>query len=152
MDLEIQRVARELYKAFSGLNEEFERPQDQVNCVCKADTLKHNCLQTDRYEVFSYDTSSDRILTKSNSKPNSWKVAKHWEVLWSVHLVYLKYWVSSEIFLNSRSPYQVVIDTLSAHTDSNRQELIHPYKTLWVNSDWYQSQVWKRPEQRAEEW
>ena len=30
MDLEIQRVARELYKAFSGLNEEFERPQDQV--------------------------------------------------------------------------------------------------------------------------
>ena len=25
---------------------------------------------------------------------------------------------------------QVVIDTLSAHTDSNRQELIHPYKTL----------------------
>jgi len=54
MDLEIQRVARELYKAFSGLNEEFERPQDQV-----------------------------------------------------------------------------VIDTLSAHTDSNRQELIHPYKTLY---------------------
>ena len=31
MDLEIQRVARELYKAFSGLNEEFERPQDQVD-------------------------------------------------------------------------------------------------------------------------
>jgi len=54
MDLEIQRVARELYKAFSGLNEEFERPQDQV-----------------------------------------------------------------------------VIDTLSAHTDNNRQELIHPYKTLY---------------------
>ena len=26
--------------------------------------------------------------------------------------------------------HQVVIDTLSAHTDSNRQELIHPYKTL----------------------
>ena len=33
MDLEIQRVARELYKAFSGLNEEFERPQDQVGPI-----------------------------------------------------------------------------------------------------------------------
>ena len=29
MDLEIQRVAREMYKAFSGLNEEFE---DVRNC------------------------------------------------------------------------------------------------------------------------
>ena len=130
MDLEIQRVARELYKAFSGLNEEFERPQDQVKCVCKPDTLEHNCLQTDPYAVFDYDTSSDRILTKSNSKPNAWEVAKQRDVLCSVLVVYLKYWVSSEILPNNSSPYQVVIDTLSAHTDSNRQELIHPYKTL----------------------
>ena len=35
--------------------------------------------------------------------------------------------------------HQVVIDTLSAHTDSNRQELIHPYKTLWANSNSFQS-------------
>ena len=70
MDLEIQRVARELYKAFSGLNEEFERPQDQVN--------------------------------------RAW---------WTCPNDYCKL-------------HQVVIDTLSAHTDNNRQELIHPYKTL----------------------
>jgi len=54
MDLEIQRVARELYKAFSGMNEEFKEPKDQV-----------------------------------------------------------------------------VIDELSSHTDSGRQELIHPYKTIY---------------------
>jgi len=30
MDLEIQRVARELYKAFSGLNEEFKEVRDDV--------------------------------------------------------------------------------------------------------------------------
>ena len=70
MDLEIQRVARELYKAFSGLNEEFERPQDQVN--------------------------------------RAW-------------------WTCSN---DNCKLHQVVIDTLSAHTDNNRQELIHPYKTL----------------------
>lgn len=51
MDLEIQRVSRELYKAFNGLNEGFKEPKDQV-----------------------------------------------------------------------------VIDELSTHTDTNRQELIHPYK------------------------
>merc|ERR1719397_886339 len=54
MDLEIQRVARELYKAFSGMNEEFKEPKDQI-----------------------------------------------------------------------------VIDELSSHTDSGRQELIHPYKTIY---------------------
>ena len=30
MDLEIQRVARELYKAFNGLNEGFKEAKDQV--------------------------------------------------------------------------------------------------------------------------
>merc|ERR550519_566798 len=54
MDLEIQRVARELYKAFSGMNEEFKEPKDQI-----------------------------------------------------------------------------VIDELSTHTDTTRQELIHPYKTIY---------------------
>merc|ERR1712142_99800 len=54
MDLEIARVARELYKAFSGMNEEFKEPKDQI-----------------------------------------------------------------------------VIDELSSHTDVTRQELIHPYKTIY---------------------
>ncbi|XP_023328245.1 uncharacterized protein LOC111701280 isoform X2 [Eurytemora carolleeae] len=54
MDLEIQRVARELYKALSGLNEEFENAKDQI-----------------------------------------------------------------------------VIDDLTTHTDTGRQEMIHPYKTLY---------------------
>ena len=54
MDREIQRVARELYKAFSGLNEEFSCPEEQI-----------------------------------------------------------------------------VMDTLSTHTDTARRELIHPYKTLY---------------------
>jgi len=31
MDLEIQRVARELYKALSGLNEEFENVRFYLN-------------------------------------------------------------------------------------------------------------------------
>lgn len=54
MDLEIQRVARELYKAFSGQNTEFKEAKDQI-----------------------------------------------------------------------------VIDELTTHTDTGRQELIHPYKTLY---------------------
>jgi len=54
MDLEIQRVARELYKALNGMNEEFEEAKDQV-----------------------------------------------------------------------------VIDDLTTHTDAGRQEMIHPYKTLY---------------------
>ena len=53
MDLEIQRVARELYKAFSGMNEGFKEAKDQI-----------------------------------------------------------------------------VIDELSSHTDSTRQQLIHPYKVV----------------------
>ena len=66
MDLEIQRVARELYKAFSGMNEEFK----EVN-----------------YE-------QNRIVELVNLQPKD----------------------------------QIVIDELSSHTDSGRQELIHPYK------------------------
>ena len=31
MDLEIQRVARELYKAFSGMNEEFKEVNYELN-------------------------------------------------------------------------------------------------------------------------
>jgi hypothetical protein len=33
MDLEIQRVARELYKAFSGMNEEFKEVTDYLVIV-----------------------------------------------------------------------------------------------------------------------
>lgn len=54
MDLEIQRVARELYKALSGMNEDFENVSDQI-----------------------------------------------------------------------------VVDDLTTHTDTGRQEVIHPYKTLY---------------------
>ena len=85
MDLEIQRVARELYKAFSGLNEEFERPQDQVG-LCTM------------YNVLFRLTGVNRV-----------------------------WWTC---FNDNCKLHQVVIDTLSAHTDNNRQELIHPYKTL----------------------
>jgi hypothetical protein len=37
MDMEIQRVARELYKALSGMNEEFEQvrfPRKKAYAVC----------------------------------------------------------------------------------------------------------------------
>ena len=66
MDLEIQRVAREMYKAFNGMNEGFE---DVSFC--------NNCYN---------------------------------------------------ITLHVQAKDQIVIDELSSHTDTGRQELIHPYR------------------------
>ena len=66
MDLEIQRVAREMFKAFSGMNAGFEDVSLRFDC----------------YNV--------------------------------IHTVQAK--------------DQIVIDELSSHTDTGRQELIHPYK------------------------
>ena len=69
MDLEIQRVARELYKAFSGQNTEFKEVRKSIE---------------------------NHILIS---------------------------------FLKAKD--QIVIDELTTHTDTGRQELIHPYKTLY---------------------
>ena len=68
MDLEIQRVARELYKAFSGQNTGFKEVQSLSRSHCQ---------------------------------------------------------------LFSQAKDQIVIDELTTHTDTGRQELIHPYKTLY---------------------
>ena len=65
MDLEIQRVARELYKAFSGLNEEFERPQDQVGPIQLIEILE---IRWDTFFFFEAENITPILLSVQTNR------------------------------------------------------------------------------------